>query len=116
MVDTGADTCLLAPTDAMMVGLDFSQCTPKPGSVVGIGGATRAYVEDAILMFIDGEGMASCYDVELTILPYRDDTENLVSVIGRDILNRWRMDYHPSGGTLNIEIVTADYALRVPQR
>ena len=114
MVDTGADTSLLAPTDALMIGIDFRRCTPKPGRVVGIGGATKAYVEDATLVFVDDQGVTTYgYVVPLTILPYRGDTRNLVSVIGRDILNRWRMDYQPSAGTLGIEIVTADHILRV---
>ena len=50
LVDTGADSSLLNPSDALLLGIDFSQLRGRAESR-GVGGRAETYIEQAMLVF-----------------------------------------------------------------
>ena len=118
LADTGADVGLLAPVDSTRLGVDYARCTPNPEPVAGVGGETRdTYLETAVLAFSDEDGLTTYgYVVEVLIFPQKKETEKLVSVVGRDILSRWRMDYWPSADSVTFEVEGWDYIVTYDPR
>ena len=98
------------PGDAEAMGLDFSQLTNFDNSGRGAGGPINSYSEPAWAVFSDGVDLFG-YALSLTILEYREDMRNVPSLLGRDILHRWRMDYRFSESRLEFEVESADVVI-----
>ena len=108
LVDTGADGSVLMPRDGRMMGVDYSALR-NPVPLHGVGGSTMACYEHANLWFQDGQ-KGFGYDVALAIvLPFEED-EAIGSLLGRDVLDRWRMDYFPLGTSLQFDVQSCDFA------
>lgn len=109
LVDTGADYTLLMPKDTERLGLDYSlldQETP----VHGVGGPAMCYVERAVVMIDDDNEGLIAYPIHIRIMrpgpsPY---VAHMPSLLGRDILRFWRMDYWPINQSLTFEIMDKD--------
>ena len=115
LVDTGADTTLLAPDDGKRFGADYSRLSGAVSSQ-GTAGMTRSFVEPARVAFADAEGVvAYAYDIGLHILELDPGLATLPSLVGRDVLDRWRMVYDSVGGELSFEVHSADDSLQVSQ-
>lgn len=123
LVDTGADASLLSPTDAINMGVDFSRI-PLIGRATGVGGASLAYTERAVIIFSEPGTAIWAYRVDLDILapgtadyltPANTDPEEqlhrLPSLLGREILDRWHMNYDPYNATLQFEVHSADVVI-----
>lgn len=54
-----------------------------------------------------GDGEVYVYALDIEIAPPSPDALALPSLLGRDILDRWRMVYGPSYGILEFEVRTA---------
>ena len=95
-VDTGADHTCLHPGDAAALDIQFGQLNRNQTlSVMGVGGASLYYQEVAVLVFRDtGGGVVSC-SINLLIAEPNDGNDSLNSLLGLDVINRWRMDYAP---------------------
>lgn len=106
LIDTGADGSLLMPGDGRLLKLDFSQLVNERVAQ-GIGGGARTFTESALLTFADGQNVFG-YFVELGILEDSDEMASTPSLIGRDILRRWNMDYRPLERRLTIDVISAD--------
>ena len=103
MVDTGADRTLLMPVDALKIGVDYHALRNKRPSL-GVGGIAQFYHEPgAIAAFIDSDGNVFSYDIELVIPEPSEDLREAPSLLGRDILNQWHMDYSPKDGVLTFD-------------
>ena len=107
LVDTGADESFLMPSDAQGLLLDYRRLSGRSTGGHGAGGSFTAYREPALITFSDGERLFG-YSVIIGILEPRDDMLGVPSLIGRDILHRWRMTYEHSSGILVFDVESAD--------
>jgi hypothetical protein len=78
--------------------------------VLGIGGESRYYTEDALLLF---PGRQSLYLYELKLEVTEPTVENrfFPSLLGRDVLDRWLLRYEAPRGVLEAEVDSADMVL-----
>lgn len=114
LVDTGADTSIIGPPDAVRIGVQEDQLTGKAESF-GIGGKLSCSVEPAVLIFRDDSGAAHFYSRTVQIMPLRRrDLAALPSLLGRDVLDHWRVTYDPQASLLEIDIHSADQTLEPP--
>ena len=51
------------------------------------------------------------YRLDLHIAQVTAATRTLPSLLGRDVLNRWRMDYDPTRSLLTFTVRTADHTM-----
>jgi hypothetical protein len=42
------------------------------------------------------------------------EAARLPSLLGRDVINRWRIDYRPTAGRLLCDVITADEVIELP--
>mgnify|MGYP001584178326 CR=1 FL=1 len=121
LVDTGADSSLLCPTDAILMGVDFTKIT-KASEAQGIGGIAQSLVEPALIVFSEPGVAIWGYRGDLEILapddgdyadPIADPEESLKlpSLLGREVLDRWRIVYQPSNDELTFEVCSSDFRL-----
>lgn len=96
MIDTGATRTTILDKDAITLGIRHLKL-PKLGQpLLGIGGLVETYVvRDAALYFRTEEGVGHKEDLtELLAVKHKRVDENIIripSVLGRDILNRYRL-------------------------
>lgn len=112
LMDTGADKSLLMPMDAQRMGIDYTQLTGD-SPTIGIGGISHNYLETAYIVFSDPRYLYMCL-VELEIASLAPDTEDIPSLLGRDVLNRWRIIYEPTRKRLNCTVLSADFTTPIP--
>ena len=106
--DTGADCTVLMPTDAINMGIDFAHLA-NPSKSVGIGGSAQTYVEPARLAFADAQGdRAYAYNIPLLIHDQTDAAMKVPSLLGRDVIDRWRVTYDKSVQELSAQVLTSD--------
>jgi hypothetical protein len=98
------------PIDSLRLGVDFSGLLNETTGV-GVGGQTPIFEEAALLAFLDPPHSIHVYEFGLKIVADSPKIRDLPSLLGRDILHRWRMDYHPSEKVLDLHILTADRVL-----
>lgn len=93
LLDTGADSSCLHLEDARELAVPESSLGNR-SYVGGVGGAAAYYREPAIVTFTYGPGWTDkvSYNIDLD-LSYSDDTLGLPSLLGRDILDNWHIEY-----------------------
>ena len=108
MVDTGADVTCLHPGDLRPLGIE-TRFVPDGSAIEasGIGGSGRYFEEIAVLQFED-ETETRYYAINLYIAEPNQHMEGLPSVLGRDVINRWRIIYDPEIGQLECAVRSAD--------
>ena len=104
--DTGADTSLLMPLDARRMGIDYGLLENEV-STLGIGGTSENFIESAYLAFVGDETLYG-YEVELHICKPADELMTIPSLLGRDIIDRWRVTYDKSASELLAEVISSD--------
>jgi hypothetical protein len=107
LVDTGADRSILMPIDAIRMGLDYSALSANL-SATGVGGSVRMYAQDASIAFLDGRKRIRLYEIALGIVGPTHYNRRTPSLLGRDIIDRWRMSYNPSKDRLTFTVMSAD--------
>lgn len=93
LLDTGADSSCLHLEDTLNLAVPESGLGNR-SSVGGIRGTSIYYREPAIVTFTYGDGRI--YEVSYNIdldLSYSDETIGLPSLLGRDILDDWHIEY-----------------------
>ena len=113
LVDTGSDQCLLLPADVVRMRIDYGQLTGDEESV-GTGGTSHNFVESAIVVFSEPGRFLHVYFIDLLIAPYDPDIIDLPSLLGRNILDRWRMIYNPLRKRLVFTVISADATIPIP--
>jgi predicted aspartyl protease len=110
LMDTGADSSVLMPSDAKNLGIpyDLLEGNRECG---GIGGTVHSFVERAILVFSHPNRTLYGYDLEIDIMPYDVEVEEVPSLLGRDVLDRWRIVYDPQGAGLRAKPRSADITI-----
>src|SRR5437773_4892677 len=106
LVDTGADFPVLMPDDGARSNLDYSKLTGTE-DVGGAGGQTKMFPEQGFVVFAEPGVGIHLYNVKILIAPPAPDLQGVPSLLGRSVLNRWHMTYHPPK-LLSFEVVSAD--------
>ena len=114
LVDTGADTSLLAPGDLARLNIDHALLGPRHRRIGGIRGHITCATEEALLVFPDGDSIR-IYQADLCISFPDDVGETMTSLLGRDILDQWKMTYDPTNAFLGFEVREADWTFPAPQ-
>ena len=109
LLDTGADRTCLHPRDARRARMPFNQLGNRRTSR-GIGGSSSYFSETTILAFVDKPQMRF-YELELLIAEPHESNEELPSLLGRDVINHWYMQYDPAVTRLECTVRYADYTL-----
>ena len=104
--DTGADTSLLMPLDAQRMGIDYG-IFGNEVSTLGIGGVSKNFTESAYLAFVGDEALYG-YEIELHICKPAEELMTVPSLLGRDIIDRWRVTYDMSASELLAEVISSD--------
>ena len=104
--DTGADTSLLMPLDGQRMGIDYGRFQKEETSL-GIGGTSDNYIESAYLAFVGDEALFG-YEIELRVCKPSKDLMTIPSLLGRDIIDQWRVTYDKSALELLAEVISSD--------
>jgi hypothetical protein len=112
LIDTGSDSSSLSAYDAARLNLDFSRLV-RAEPLAGVGGLAERTVTPANLLFY-GEDAAYVYRVQLDVLVPQRDLIELPSILGRDVLDRWRMVYDPTEAELSFTVRSADLSAPLP--
>lgn len=111
LLDTGAVSTCLHPKDATNIGMPFSRLGNSV-SYSGVGGRSAYFREQAFLYFEDQRiGRYYVYDMPLQIAEPRPNVRNLPSLLGRDVINQWYMQYDPANAHLQFVVRQADYTI-----
>lgn len=106
LVDTGADSTVLMPPDSMKLGVDFSSLTTQT-ICDGIGGPANCFSERAMLSFADKRYVYS-YIIAVDLLVPNRHNLRMPSLLGRDLMNRWRSVFYPSKELVSFTPLTWD--------
>ena len=108
LLDTGADVTTIHPRDAGRAGIPFERL--RTGITVGgIGGQSTYYREPATLVFADDtERRDYRYRITVDIAKPEDVSGEIPSLLGRDIIDRWRMVYDRTDDVLEFTVRSAD--------
>ena len=106
LVDTGADYTCLHPADGIRIEFPFEELD-TPSLFAGVGGSYPYHQEIAFVVLDDGAHKYA-FDITLSIARPQPPTASnprpvvnlLPSLLGRDVLNRLRIDYDHPGGRL----------------
>jgi hypothetical protein len=115
LIDTGADTTVLSPIDAKKLGINYSKLL-HPEDSVGIGGTNRCFREDALVAFAGDNRVLFVHKIRLAILEPKPAIASIPSLLGRDILNKWRITYDRPGNRIIARIVKADFVFTPRKR
>lgn len=113
LADTGADSTYLHPGDGVELGVPFGLLQGR-STTRGIGGTASYSPEPAVLVFTD-EAAGQDYGYRININAAKPDavSDRIPSLLGRDVIRRWRMDYDPTEGRLEFTVRDADFALDI---
>ena len=106
LVDTGADATILDPYDGRRFHLPFDELE-NPISVSGVGGEQIYYNEPADISF-QGIDRIYRFRIILSVGKPSEETDDLESLLGLDILNRMRIDYDFRRGRILFYEVASD--------
>lgn len=109
--DTGADGVLLMPVDSLRMGIDFSDTTLHRQSISGVGSGATAVLLRAIIAFRDDSGDVYTYEVPVFAADPCEAIMDAPSLLGRNIIHRWRVNYVGSQQLLEAEVLTSDYKI-----
>ena len=101
------------PEDGRRLGIDYSRITSWPGTTAGIGGAVRTTQREAWVNFTESSGAVRCYRIQLDLFPDIPELAFVPSILGQDILARWRTIHEPASGQLHARALSADFTMRL---
>lgn len=115
LLDTGAVRTCLHSGDATAIGIPYSRLGNSV-SYRGIGGRAAYFREQAFLCFADQRiGRYHVYEILLHIAERHPNVDDLPSLLGRDVTNRWHMQYDPANARLQFVVRQADYTIDAAQ-
>ena len=108
LVDTGAYATCIHPRDGTQALIPFD-LLERPVPSDGVGGTATYFVEPAVLEFVDGDAReVRSYEIDLRIAKPAPDPRHSVnrlhSLLGRDIIDRWRMLYDRADNLLEFTV------------
>ena len=108
--DTGADTSILMPIDALRLGVDYLSLT-EGEKCYGIGGESEQFVEPAMLVFTDPGVCLHVYFLDLSIAAPNPEISDFPSLLGRDVIDNWAVTYNKHNAGLTADVVNSDMQL-----
>ena len=111
LVDTGAEVSSIMPTDGRRLFIDYDALSGEKASIVGVGGSVESIVSPALIYFTEDNGRVRLYRIDVTIMPDLPELHGLPSLLGQDILSRWRTVHDPTRGRLQATALSADRTL-----
>lgn len=114
LADTGADRTLINPHNLIAQGAkkEHLLSLTYEKEMGGLGGSVRVHLRNALLVFYDDE-FAYGYDVTIAIPHLEDVDQDMPSLLGRDVMQSWRMTFAQSRGELAFEALQSDYKVRI---
>ena len=112
LVDTGCEVTTLMPKDGYRMGLRYDLLR-SPQTTVGDGGPIECCPEAALLAFHEDGSQIRVYELDIDVLRSDPTTSELPSLLGRDILDCWRMIYAPSMNQLEFEVLKSDATIPI---
>lgn len=113
LIDTGADSSLIAPADARAMRMPYGRLG-RPLESLGIGGRALSHSVRASIAFIDPGKAVHIYHLDALDVAVPDpEIDEMPSLLGREILDRWRMTYDRQRGVLSFVVRSADVTLPV---
>ncbi|SRR6266498_4263184 len=113
LLDTGADQTCLMPGDARAMRLNF-EGLGEPVRARGIGGRVKVHPHTGTINFLEmGVGLIF-YEISLLVYPDRIPYRNYPSLLGRDVLNNWRIQYSHIENALTAEALRHDLLIPLP--
>ena len=100
LIDTGSDSTVIHPSDGKTINVPFDELSNLVEHR-GIGGSRRYYREDAIIFFLDDSSLHR-YPTVVSIAKPDNVLDLTPSLIGRPLLNAWRMLHDPFNDKLEI--------------
>lgn len=111
LVDTGADSTYLHPRDGADASVPFDLLQGRSTSR-GIGGTASYFPEPAVLLFADeATGQDYGYQISINVAKPGDVSDRIPSLLGRDVIRRWQMDYDPTNSRLAFAVRDADFVV-----
>lgn len=115
LVDTGAAPTIIMPIDGGRLKIDYNQLR-NTISTIGIGGFNTDFQEQGSLYFIDSSGNSLyAYDIILRIASVTSNNQKFPSVLGRNIIDNWRLVYDKRNDDLTADVWRADSVIPVAQ-
>ena len=111
LLDTGADQTVLMPADALRLNLDHAQLRGSVQSV-GVGGPSQDFLETGVIVVTDG--VLHAYSINVIVSQPRQELMGVPSLIGRNIMNRWRVVFDYTSKTVTAEILSSDFQAPIP--
>ena len=113
LVDTGADSTYWHPRDGVDASIPFGLLQGSSTSR-GIGGTASYFPEPAVLVFTDEATRQDYgYQININIAKPDDVSDRIPSLLGRDVIRRWQMDYDPTYSNLEFTVRDADFIIGV---
>jgi len=110
LVDTGSDVSRLHPNDGIRLKIDYGQLSGDAESI-GTSGVSHDFIESAVVVFSEPKLFLYVYNIALRIAPIDPEIIDLPSILGRDILDQWRMTYNPQKRRLAFKVILADITI-----
>jgi hypothetical protein len=109
LADTGCDRTTLMPFDSVPLKIPFDQLTNQR-TAYGFGGGGKVFFIPAILVVSDKTTLYG-YRFAIDIAEPTDALEGMPSLLGRDIMQNWKMNFDFPEHKLTFEIQTCDEEL-----
>lgn len=104
LVDTGSNVTLLHPFDIRQAGVRMEELRRGSG-MIGIGGASGAFQEPAVLDFRDADGVTRyAYRLNVAIAPPQPYNDDFPSLLGMDILSCWYTECDPTNDLIRFTV------------
>lgn len=110
LMDTGADQTVLMPSDVRRLGIAYDELD-KATETFGVGGKSSDYTEPGACILQD-DRVLHVYNVDFVLMRRRRALETFPSLLGRNVMDRWRVVFDRPTGTLTAEIANSD--IQVP--
>jgi hypothetical protein len=113
LISTGADTACLMPGDVFRLRLEETDWGTET-ELRGLDGTTIVYQNNATITFVDrGNGLVN-YKIPVYVYPNKPPYDKQPSVLGRNMLENWRLHYSQSEKKLSAEVLRHDLLIPLP--
>ena len=94
------------PLDAQRIGIDYGLFENEV-STLGVGGASVNFVESAYLAFSSDDALYA-HEIALHVCKPAEELMTIPSLLGRDVIDQWRVTYDKSALELLAEVISWD--------
>jgi hypothetical protein len=95
------------PLDGMRMKVDYSALS-NPCTNLGVGGPSQDFQENAVAVFLDRTGRLCLFGISLILCPPNPAIMTFPSLLGRNVIDRWRLTYEPTSSLLEGDPLNAE--------